>query len=95
MGNPRARAGATVTAPCRCSGTTHVNGRVDPWSPKVWELWRGITQRWDGPVLIYRVNYFTPRPWENEYDRGSPEEGFVYTARIQGRLQVGFEIVRR
>ena len=30
---------------------------------------------------LISVNYFTPRPYQDEYERGSKEAGFVYSLR--------------
>lgn len=32
---------------------------------------------------VTQANYFTPRPWRNEWDRGDDSHGFVYT--LDGR----------
>lgn len=61
---------------------TLINGKPAEWTPKIRSLWES---KRDPEVegVISDLNYFTPRPWRNEYDRGSPMEGFVYT--VNGR----------
>ena len=57
-----------------------VNGARQTWTDEIrakWvKAWRGHE---DDMALVTSANYFTPRPFRNEYDRGSRDEGFVYT----------------
>lgn len=54
--------------------------QVDEWSSEVIEKWQAVISEPNMPEgTVTACNYFTPRPWRNEYDRGSKEEGFVYT----------------
>ncbi len=60
---------------------THINAQAAEWSPEIQAFWEEVISTHPdadhGPVLS--ANYFTPRPYRNEYDRGSNEEGFTYT----------------
>lgn len=59
-----------------------INGTPATWPPAVWQLWNTHADACDPKLTVLTVksaNYFTPRPYRNEYDRGSGEEGFVYT----------------
>ena len=58
-----------------------VNGlEVDKWPPEVEAMWQQVRASEDAPEgEVSHANYFTPRPHRNEYDRGSSDEGFVYT----------------
>lgn len=59
---------------------TSINGKREEWSDRIWSKWDSVAnERWGGEVIS--ANYFTPRPYRNEYDRGSEEEGFTYTMR--------------
>lgn len=61
---------------------TQINGEDAEWPPAVRELFeRKMAER--EPANITLAGYFTPRPWRNEYDRGSKHEGFTYV--IDGR----------
>ena len=57
-----------------------IRGEPSAWTPEIKAMWdeRVVPSLEEGQV-VNRANYFTPRPWRNEYDRGSAEEGFVYT----------------
>jgi len=57
-----------------------VNGNFDAdWSLKVWKLWHAATKDSFKPdQWVSSANYYTPRPYRNEYDRGSDKEGFLF-----------------
>ncbi len=55
--------------------TTLIRGKASDWTPEIWELWSLLTLSC-GRVL--QANYFTPRPYVDEYNRGDPCWGFVY-----------------
>lgn len=59
---------------------TTVNARATPWPEVIWQKWESCRPMNDNgtPAPVTYSNYFTPRPYMNEYDRGSKEEGFVY-----------------
>lgn len=73
---------------------TQINGKDADWSLMVRAKWdeaaASIPPR-DGEVVT-QCNYFTPRPFKDEYNRGSREEGFTYTINHQHVWQV---IVKR
>jgi len=52
---------------------TAINSKPEKWSKEIYKLWRKAckTITWEKGDKIIKVNYFTPRPYKNEYDRGS------------------------
>lgn len=61
--------------------TTQINGQPADWTPEIWQKWYTAAD-WADPKLttlhVKSANYFTPRPYQHEYSRGSREEGFTY-----------------
>ena len=61
---------------------TQINGRPASWPEDVLVKWRarwiatGDERQYEGTVSY--CNYYTPRPYVDEYNRGSRKEGFVY-----------------
>lgn len=61
-----------------------INAKPVEWPAEVEAKWEAfIGERLEPGEVVTDCNYFTPRPWRNEYDRGSGKEGFVYT--LNGR----------
>jgi hypothetical protein len=60
---------------------TSINGKPAAWSQLIWSMWRDV-EPVEHPAV--RANYFTPRPYRNEYDQGWDEEGFVYSTKTGG-----------
>lgn len=62
---------------------TSINGAKAEWSPEIWQLWHTFADGCDPKLTangtVEAANYFTPRPYVDEYNRGSRETGFVYT----------------
>jgi hypothetical protein len=57
---------------------THVNGEPKPWTPEIEALWaRMVVPRLEGRVA-WMANYFTPRPYRDEWNRATEDHGFVY-----------------
>ncbi len=53
---------------------------VEVWPPEVWARWHEVTDRLprdDGYYIA--ANYFEPRPYISEWDRGNERGGFCYT----------------
>ena len=67
-----------------------VNGDVkSDWLPATWELWfENVMPKFKGDEYCSLANHYTPRPYRNEYDRGSNTEGFVYTVQPGSRVCV-------
>jgi len=62
--------------------TTTINGQPADWPGDVWAKWYTVANEADPKLTtedVSTANYFTPRPYVDEYNRGSREEGFVYT----------------
>jgi hypothetical protein len=65
---------------------TTINGKPDAWGDGIrakWaELWRDYTETpaGKGALLtdVTHANYYTPRPYQDQYSTGSREEGFVW-----------------
>ena len=56
-----------------------VNGKPELWTLPMWELWNEhVAPLFKEGETCSTANYYTPRPYRNEYDRGSNKEGFVY-----------------
>jgi hypothetical protein len=62
---------------------TSINGKEAAWTSEIESLWQERVVRTGGRHFmeseVRRANYFTPRPPVDEWNRGSAEEGFVYT----------------
>lgn len=65
-----------------------VNGDFDAdWTESTWKLWHeNASIRFKVGEWCSSANYFTPRPYRNEYDRGSASEGFVYVVQPGQRV---------
>ncbi len=65
-----------------------VNGDGDAdWSEQIWKLWHAnVSPMFLGGESCSSANYYTPRPYRNEYDRGSDKEGFTFV------VQPGFRV---
>lgn len=72
--------------------TTTINTKEAEWTGHIWSLWHAAFAGADhDPDLAVSANYFTPRPYRNEYDRGSDREGFVYVTRDRRVFQVDWK----
>lgn len=75
----------TVQGACPAAMKTSINGEEAPWTDAIQAKWDEAMMNATGDHLDFAVatsaNYFTPRPWRNEYDRGSREEGFTYVVK--------------
>ena len=63
--------------------TTSINGTPAEWTQEIWQLWYTHVERadpklYDSHGLPHSANYFTPRPWKDQYDRGDRKEGFTF-----------------
>lgn len=60
---------------------TLINGKPAVWGP---ELWRLFGQHVDHRgYIVTHANYYEPRPYVDQYNRGSAERGFVYTLQTR------------
>jgi len=64
---------------------TSINGEPAEWPQRLHDLFAQKVQ-FAANERCTSANYFTARPYRNEYDTGSNEEGFVYTVNLS---QVG------
>jgi len=60
---------------------TIVNGKPAEWTDDICKLWQlVIAAHFEGETRsVSRANYFTPRPYVDEYNSGSNQSGFTYT----------------
>jgi hypothetical protein len=58
---------------------TQINGKDAPWPPDLYDAWNRVMDGQDDDRPVVRCNYFTPRPYQDDYDRGSDKWGFTYT----------------
>jgi hypothetical protein len=78
-----------------------INNEIeDAWTPEIEDKWEGVLRN-HAPLpegeIITRVNYYDERPWLNEHDTGSGDEGFVFLTNRRNVYGVVFktrEIVR-
>lgn len=65
---------------------TLINGREAPWPPEVQALWDTLVaiDLVDPERTCYHANYFTPRPYVDEYNRGDVREGFTFITTNPG-----------
>lgn len=58
------------------------NGKEADWTPEIQALFDHMIESHGGlqeGESIEQANYFTPRPYVDEYNRGSHLWGFIYT----------------
>lgn len=70
---------------------TSINGNEHPWPPEIEQLWHTHVDQADPKFLnttITRANYFTPRPYVDEYNQGSNKAGFTYVVHTTGSAGV-------
>lgn len=65
---------------------TMINGQEAQWTPEISKKFLEVEKSWKefhGPEgwQVIDANYFTPRPYQDEYCRGSNDEGFTYTLK--------------
>lgn len=61
-------------------GTTLVNGLPANWTPEIEaEFTARVGPLMSADEVVTRANYFTPRPYVDEYNRGDDRHGFTYT----------------
>jgi hypothetical protein len=63
---------------------TAINGKDRAWPEEIQQLWHTRVENADPKWLNVKIeyaNYFTPRPYVDEYNRGSRQAGFTYTVR--------------
>lgn len=75
---------------------TLVQGQEAPWDEEIAAKWAAVVASDGFPEgRVTRVNYFRPRPYRNEYDRGSKDEGFTYTVGRWGAQRVFQTIINK
>jgi hypothetical protein len=69
--------------------TTTINGQPAEWTAEIWQRWHTFADEADPKwrdVTVSTANYFTPRPYVDEYNRGSHKAGFVYVLQPGNRV---------
>lgn len=63
---------------------TTINGVKAKWSKEIDDKWAEVVKIHfkDEKRPCSDANYFTPRPYVDQYNRGSDSEGFVYVVGI-------------
>jgi hypothetical protein len=62
---------------------TQINGQPAPWTPEIYALWEEYMAGVHDERPVVEANHFTPRPYVDEYNRGSDEIGFTYVRGSQ------------
>jgi hypothetical protein len=66
------------------------------WPKRVERLWAlHVAPRIEDWETCESANYFTLRPYRNEYDRGSNREGFVYVMQPGDRVCTWQQTINR
>ena len=63
---------------------TSINGEFCRWPIEVWRLWythvdQADPKLYDTHGIATDANYWTPRPYVDQYNRGDVREGFTFT----------------
>jgi len=63
---------------------TMINGQPAEWTIDIWQLWYthvdiADPKLYDTHGQVKHANYFTSRPYKDQYDRGDRKEGFTFT----------------
>lgn len=58
--------------------TTLVNGQPAEWTLEIRAKWDAVMLGVEDPTPVSGANYFTPRPYVDQYNRGSRTTGFTY-----------------
>mgnify|MGYP001597956752 CR=1 FL=1 len=77
---------------------TSINGQPAEWTEAIWRLWytfvdQGDPQLYDDPGLPSRANYFTARPYQDEWDQGDRKEGFTFVVGRHGRESNVYQVI--
>ena len=66
---------------------TKINGKPDVWTDDILRLWHThVCPKFAPGETCSEANYFTPRPYVDEWNRGSNKAGFVYTVQPGNRV---------
>ena len=73
---------------------TMVNGKDAPWTPAIYAEFEARV----GPLMedgerMLNANYYTPRPYVDQYNRGSDRYGFTYTLNGHRVCQISWQQV--
>lgn len=77
----------TVTSSAVDPQRTMVNGKEATWTETTLKSWRlHVAPRFAKGETCTDANAFFPRPYVDEYNRGSSKSGFVYTVQPGRRV---------
>lgn len=66
-----------------------INGVEAEWTVEIQNLWNEYKSEDMTDDAVSLANYFTPRPYKDEYNRGDNKRGFTYTFKNNvGRILV-------
>lgn len=66
---------------------TMVMGVDAPWDEEILKEWKDrVAPRFKRGETCEAANFYRPRPWVDEYNRGSPYYGFTYTVCVADRV---------
>jgi len=69
---------------------TTINGRLDEvgtWTPEITDEWsKRVSPLLKGNEWCSHANYYTPRPYVDEYNTGSDHYGFLYVMQPGNRV---------
>jgi hypothetical protein len=69
---------------------TTINGKPAEWTQAIKDLWEKlVVPRIGKGETITTANYYSPRPFVDEYNRGSNKEGFVYVVHGTPEAECG------
>ncbi len=67
---------------------TSINGQPAEWAAEIQAKWDAFVASCAKSFVVSRCNYFTPRPYVDQYNRGDSKEGFVYIVDRQVAMHV-------
>lgn len=74
---------------------TSINGQPAEWSREIWQKWYDHVETnksprlYDSHGVVSEANYFTPRPYVDQYNQGDLKEGFTFTV---GSFLSGYKV---
>lgn len=66
---------------------TSVNGTRTTWAPDTWEMYAHVAGELKGPHRVIAADYFTPRPYVDEFNPGRTFAGFTLTVKRPASVQ--------
>lgn len=71
----------------RAGAVLEINGKPGLWTPGIFGLFEyHVGPRMAEGETISQANYYEPRPYRNEYEKGWTDYGFTYTVQPGNRV---------